>query len=53
LEAAEEALNEANLMDVKNEEVWAYLTIVNIRMGNADEAKVCYTQALEVTVVYM
>ncbi|KAL4091175.1 hypothetical protein QTP88_025912 [Uroleucon formosanum] len=47
LETAESALNEANVMDIKNEEVWAYLTVVNIKMGNADEAKVCYMRALE------
>ncbi|VVC32793.1 Tetratricopeptide-like helical domain [Cinara cedri] len=47
IEAAEVALNEANFMDVKNDEVWAYLTVVNVEMGNVDEAKVCYTKALE------
>uniref|UniRef100_A0A2S2PLL8 Tetratricopeptide repeat protein 18 n=1 Tax=Schizaphis graminum TaxID=13262 RepID=A0A2S2PLL8_SCHGA len=47
LETAESALNEANVMDIKNEEVWAYLTVVNIKMGNFGEAKVCYIRALE------
>ncbi|KAE9536784.1 hypothetical protein AGLY_006846 [Aphis glycines] len=46
-ETAESALNEANVMDIKNEEVWAYLTVVNIKMGNVSEAKVCYIRALE------
>lgn len=48
IEAAEEALNEANFMDIKNDEVWANLTVINVKMGNADEAKICYTKALEV-----
>ncbi|XP_022180108.1 cilia- and flagella-associated protein 70-like [Myzus persicae] len=50
LETAESALDEANVMDIKNEEVWAYLTVVNIKMGNADEAKMCYMRALEETI---
>jgi len=50
-ETAESALNEANVMDIKNEEVWAYLTVVNIKMRNANEAKVCYIRALEVIMI--
>jgi len=50
-ETAESALNEANVMDIKNEEVWAYLTVVNIKMGNVSEAKVCYIRALEVIMI--
>lgn len=53
MKTAESALDEANVMDIKNEEVWAYLTVVNIKMGNDDEAKVCYARALEViTILY-
>jgi len=48
LETAEDALNEANIMDVMNEDIWAYLTVVNIKLGYLDAAKVCYEEALKV-----
>lgn len=48
VETAENVLNEANAMDVRDEEVWAYLTVVNIEMGNIKVAKICYQEALKV-----
>jgi len=48
VETAENVLNEANAVDVRDEEVWAYLTMVNIKMGNTKIAKICYQEALKV-----
>lgn len=48
LETAEDALAKANVMDIKNEEIWEHLAVVNVKMGNVDEAKICYAQALKV-----
>lgn len=50
MKSAECALDEANFMDTKNEEVWAYLTVVNHEMGNIKESKICYKRALEVII---
>lgn len=44
---AEECLNYANILDNRLAEVWGYLVLININLGAADQADMCYTQAIK------
>ncbi len=43
-ESAEEALNEANLLDIENEQVWAYFTILCLLTGRKNQALECLSE---------
>ncbi|KAL2623491.1 hypothetical protein R1flu_003696 [Riccia fluitans] len=44
---AELALVEGNVLDVQNFQIWAYLTLVCLRMGRVEEAENSFQQALK------
>eukprot|EP00294_Goniomonas_avonlea_P015363 CAMPEP_0114552462 /NCGR_PEP_ID=MMETSP0114-20121206/7136_1 /TAXON_ID=31324 /ORGANISM="Goniomonas sp, Strain m" /LENGTH=1116 /DNA_ID=CAMNT_0001737337 /DNA_START=11 /DNA_END=3361 /DNA_ORIENTATION=+ len=44
---AEEALAEANIMDSHNPEVWGWLAILNLKVGQIQEADTAYREALK------
>ncbi|XP_050425337.1 uncharacterized protein LOC126836188 [Adelges cooleyi] len=46
VEVSENALAEANVIDNKNGEIWAYLAMANFKLGNIRRAKLCYEKAL-------
>ena len=43
-ESAEEALNEANLLDIENSELWAYITILCLRTARKNQALECLNE---------
>lgn len=45
--SAEECFNEANMKDNRYPEVWAYLTLVNLKLSRMHEAEQCYQQAIK------
>ncbi|KAG6541285.1 hypothetical protein Mapa_017338 [Marchantia paleacea] len=47
LKHAELALVEGNVLDVQNFQIWAYLTLVCLRMGRDEEAENSFQQALK------
>jgi tetratricopeptide (TPR) repeat protein len=46
-ESAEEALNEANLLDIENPQVWGYLTVLCILMGRKNQALECLNEFIK------
>ncbi|CAG9853761.1 unnamed protein product [Phyllotreta striolata] len=46
LVSAEECLCEGNAMDNRYAEIWGYLSLVNAKMRRADEAEICFKQAI-------
>lgn len=41
-------MTEANLLDNRLPEIWAYLAFINAELGRLDEASLCYKQAMKV-----
>jgi tetratricopeptide (TPR) repeat protein len=46
-ESAEESLNEANLLDIENPQVWGYLTILCILMERKNQALECLNEFIK------
>ena len=42
---AEKSFNEANLLNYKDAETWAYLALINVEKKDRFAAKVCWAQA--------
>ncbi|KAL3266776.1 hypothetical protein HHI36_010934 [Cryptolaemus montrouzieri] len=45
--SAEECFTEANICNNRISEVWAYLTLINLKLDRETEAELCYQQALQ------
>lgn len=45
--SAEECFNEANMLDNRHSQVWAYLTLVNLKLNRMHESEQCYQQAVK------
>lgn len=50
LDSAEQALNEANILDNKNPDVWAYLALVCLKKRRHLEAEHCYKYSIKLGV---
>ena len=49
--SAEACLTQANMCDNRLPEVWAYLALVNIVLGNKHESELCLNQAFKVSCI--